>query len=170
MGNNPSYFSGDDLPVEQVSWNEIQEFIEKLNKKEDMNKYRLPSEAELEYAARAGTATRYYFGDDKSMLDDYAWYYANSDNKTHSVGQKKPNPWGLYDMYGNVWEWVQDIYHSSYDGAPADGTAWKGDGSRRVDRGGSWDRVARRCRSADRDDLDPADRYVNLGFRLLRDL
>jgi formylglycine-generating enzyme required for sulfatase activity len=110
MGSSPSYFKGDDLPVESVSWNDVQDFIKKLNEKEGGNKYRLPSEAEWEYAARAGTATRYSFGDDESKLGDYAWYMVNSGDKTHDVGQKKPNPWGLYDMHGNVWEWVQDIY------------------------------------------------------------
>lgn len=168
MGNNPSYFKGDDLPVETISWNDVQEFIKKLNEKEGMNKYRLPSEAEWEYAARAGTTTRYSFGDDESKLGEYAWYYANSGSKTHEVGQKKPNPWGLYDVHGNVWEWVQDSWHGSYTGAPTDGSAWEGDGSIRVIRGGSWDYGAGRCRSADRNRYAPDGRLNNLGFRLLR--
>jgi formylglycine-generating enzyme required for sulfatase activity len=126
---SPSVFKGDNLPVVSVSWDDVQQFIKKLNEKEGTNKYRLPSEAEWEYAAHAGTTTRYSFGDDESMLVDYAWYDANSGNKTHEVGQKKPNPWGLYDIYGNVWEWVQDKYHDSYNGAPIDGSAWEGDGS-----------------------------------------
>ncbi len=170
MGTNPSYFSDDGLPVEQISWNDIQEFIEKLNKKENTNKYRLPSEAEWEYTARAGTVTRYYFGNDEAMLGDYAWYYTNSDRKTHSVGQKKPNPWGLYDVHGNVWEWVQDIYQDSYSSAPTDGSAWEGDGSERVLRGGSWFDDGRICRSAFRGYLDPSAHGFNFGFRLLRDL
>jgi len=168
MGNNPSSFKGDNLPVEEVSWNDVQQFIKKLNEKEGTNKYRLPSEAEWEYAARAGTTTRYSFGDDESKLGDYAWYRANSGSKTHEVGQKKPNPWGLYDMHGNVWEWVQDKWHSNYNGAPTDGSAWEGDGSVRVFRGGSWYGSARGCRSAIRRGFDPADRYSDLGFRLLR--
>ena len=117
MGSNPSYFKGDDLPVEKVSWTDAQMFIQKLNEMEGTNIYRLQSEAEWEYACFAGTTTRYYFGDDESRLGDYAWYLDNLDGQTHPVGQKKPNPWGLYDMHGNVWEWCQDEYHSNYDGA-----------------------------------------------------
>lgn len=160
MGDNPSYFKGDDLPVERVSWDDVQEFISKLNEKEGTNKYRLPSESEWEYACRAGTTTRYSFRDSESKLGDYAWYAENSGSrppkkgycagydkddwfslewnwKTHPVGQKKPNHYGLYDMHGNVWEWVQDKYHSDYDLAPINGSAWEsGDGAIRVDRGG----------------------------------
>ncbi len=148
MKNNPSSFKGDSLPVEQVSWNDVQKFIKKLNDKESTDKYRLPSEAEWEYAARAGTATRYSFGDDESKLGDYAWYDANSDSKTHPVGQKKPNALGLYDMHGSAWE---------------------GDGSS-VGRGGSWLNGAGFCRSASRYAYGPGYRSVNLGFRLLRTL
>src|SRR5665648_172810 len=100
MGDDPSFFKGDDLPVEQVSWNDVQDFIKKLNEKEDADNYRLPSEAEWEYVCRAGATTRYSFGDDESKLAEYAWYKDNSGGKTHPVGQKKPNPWGLYDMNG----------------------------------------------------------------------
>ncbi len=170
MGDNPSSFKGDNLPVEDVSWNDVQDFIKKLNEKEGANKYRLPTEAEWEYAARAGTTTRYSFGDSESELGDYAWYDGNSGSKTHEVGQKKPNPWGLYDMYGNVWEWVQDIYHSSYSGAPTDGSAWGGDGSRRVNRGGSWFNGAVGCRSAPRGNDGPLVSSDNIGFRLVRDV
>ena len=168
MGNNPSRFRGDNLPVEDVSWNYVQEFIKKLNEKEGINKYRLPSEAEWEYAARAGTTTRYSFGDDEGKLGEYAWYADNSGRKAHNVGQKKPNPWGLYDMHGNVWEWTQDWYHDDYKGAPTDGSAWEGSGASRVNRGGSWGSNARNCRSAYRDDFVPDFRDRNLGFRLLR--
>jgi formylglycine-generating enzyme required for sulfatase activity len=169
MGNNHSYFKGDDLPVEQVSWDDVQEFIKKLNERESTNKYRLPSEAEWEYAARAGTTTRYSFGDDESKLGDYAWFSANSGSKTHEVGQKKPNPCGLYDMHGNVWEWVQDIWHDIYHGAPTDGSAWEGDGSGRVLRGGGWGNNAEPCRSAVRggSTADPGG-HRGLGFRLVR--
>ncbi len=171
MGSNPSYFKGDDLPVEQVSWNDAQEFIEKLNEKEGTNKYRLPSEAEWEYACRAGTTTRYYFGDGESKLGDYAWYRDNSDQKTHLVGQKKPNPWGLYDMHGNVWELCQDRYHSYYYGAPSYGGAWEsGSSSDRVLRGGGWNGDAWRCRSASRSYYVPVYRRRFLGFRVLRKL
>ena len=170
MGTYPSYFRGDNLPVEQVSWNEVQEFISRLNEKEGINKYRLPSEAEWEYAARAGTTTRYYFGDDVSKLSDYEWYDVNSERETHEVGQKKPNPWGLYDMHGNVWEWVQDVYHDSYIGSPIDGSPWEGNGSHRVIRGGSFDYYAGHLRAANRNDRDPGYRHYSTGFRLVRDL
>jgi formylglycine-generating enzyme required for sulfatase activity len=138
MGTNPSIFPGDELPVQNVPWNDVKEFIGKLNTKEGTNKYRLPSEAEWEYAARSGTTTIYYFGDDISKLGDYAW--CNNPNiSINIVGLKSPNPWGLYDMYGNVWEWVQDTYYDNYNGAPADGSSWEsGDSSIRVVRGGSW--------------------------------
>jgi len=114
MRYNPSHFKGNNLPVERVSWNDVQDFIKKLNENEGTNKYRLPSEAEWEYAARAGTSTRYSFGDDESELGDYACYSKNSEDQTHPVGQKKPNKWGLFDMYGNVWEWVLDSWYSDY--------------------------------------------------------
>ena len=156
-------------PVETISWVDAQEFIKKLNQKEGVNKYRLPSEAEWEYAARAGTTTRYSFGDDDSELGDYAWQRYNSDSKTHPVGQKKPNLWGLYDMHGNVWEWVQDKWNDDYGGAPTDGSAWEsGDDPSRVHRGGCWSYYASDCRSARRGSFDPDRRYDGLGFRLLR--
>jgi len=169
MGQDPSSSKGDDLPVERVSWDDVQVFIKKLNTKEGGNKYHLPSEAEWEYAARAGTTTRYSFGDDESKLGDYAWFAARSSSQTHPVGQKKPNPWGLYDMYGNVWEWVQDLYHFGYIGAPTDGSSWEsGGGSERVARGGSLGSQALYCRSAGRYSFAPPfDRNVALGFRLL---
>jgi formylglycine-generating enzyme required for sulfatase activity len=174
MGDNPSHFKGDDLPVEQVSWDDVQEFIKELNEKEGTDKYRLPSEAEWEYACRAGTTTRYSFGDSESELGKYAWYADNSDRKTHPVGQKKkPNPWGLYDVHGNVWEWVQDEWHDSYDGAPTptDGSAWEsGDGADRVFRGGGWNDFARNCRSAIRILRVPRIRYYYIGFRILQEL
>ncbi len=168
MGTDPSNFKGDNQPVESVSWNDVQEFIKKLNEKDGTSKYRLPSEAEWEYAARAGTTTRYSFGDDESKLGDYAWYYGNSGSKTHEVGQKKPNPWGLYDVHGNVYEWVQDSWHNNYNGAPTDGSAWDGDDSSRVGRGGSWNYFGWLCRSALRRFGDPGFRSDNLGFRLVR--
>jgi formylglycine-generating enzyme required for sulfatase activity len=169
MGNNPSSFKGDNLPVESVSWNEVQDFIKKLNEKEGGNKYRLPSEAEWEYSARAGTTTRYSFSDDESKLGDYAWYDNNSGSETHNVGQKKPNPWGLYDMHGNVREWLQDVYHDSYDGAPLDGSAWEsGVSSYRVNRGGAWFDGAGSCRSAYRNSNDASEHDGDIGFRLVR--
>jgi formylglycine-generating enzyme required for sulfatase activity len=171
MGSNPSNFNGDDLPVENVSWDDVQKFIQKINDKEETDKYRLPSEAEWEYAARAGITSRYSFGEDESELANYAWYAKNSGNRTHPVGQKKPNSWGLYDMHGNVWEWVQDEWHDSYDGAPSDGSAWEdGDGTFRVVRGVSWRFDARYHRSAYRTGFDPDNRINALGFRLLQEL
>ena len=165
-------FNGDNLPVETVSWNDVQNFIKKLNDKEGGNKYRLPTEAEWEYAARAGTTSRYFFGDEDSKLGDYAWYNPNSNLRTHDVGQKKPNPWGLYDMYGNVREWVQDEYHGNYTGAPTDGSSWEsGSSSDRVVRGGTCGTSDRYCRSANRYAYDPGrDGNMGLGFRLVRDL
>jgi len=171
MGSNPSKFEGDDLPVELVPWEEVQEFIRKLNERESSVKYRLPSEAEWEYSARADTTTRYSFGDDESELEDHAWYWENSEGRTHPVGQKKPNPWGLYDMHGNVWEWVQDEWHRNYEGAPTDGSAWEdGSGAFRVLRGGSYLGNAVLCRSAFRKNYVPGDRFSYFGFRLLREL
>lgn len=171
MGSNPSYFKfwGDDLPVDQISWNDVQEFIRKLNAKEGTDKYRLPSEAEWEYAARAGTTTQYSFGDSGSKLGEYAWSGVCSHPRP--VGQKKPNTWGLYDMHGNVWEWVQDWYHSDYDGAPTDGSAWESGGGRfRVIRGGGWEFFAGGCRSASRADDSPGARKNYLGFRLVQEV
>ncbi|MCK5232119.1 MAG: formylglycine-generating enzyme family protein [Desulfobulbaceae bacterium] len=171
MGMDPSGFEGNDLPIQRVSWNDVQEFVTKLNEMEGTNKYRLPSEAEWEYACRAGTSSQYSFDDDVSTLGEYVWYGDNSDTKPHSVGRKKPNPWGLYDMHGNVWEWVQDKWHGNYNGAPDDGSAWEDeDGSHRVYRGGCWYFSAMDCRSASRNHFVPDDAYHSLGFRLLREL
>jgi formylglycine-generating enzyme required for sulfatase activity len=177
MGSNPSYFTGNDnFPVEQVSWDHVQEFIRKLNEKGGTDEYRLPSEAEWEYACRAGTTTRYSFGDSDSELGEYAWYDANppqsnpppDPGESHPVGQKKPNPWGLYDMHGNVFEWVQDTWHDNYDGAPTDGSAWEGNGNERVIRGGGHN-YPWHCRSAARNSRDQGIRYSSyLGFRLVR--
>ena len=108
VGSNPSKFKGENRPIESVSLNDVQKFINKLSQREGTDKYRLPSEDEWEYACRAGTTTSYSFGNDESELKDYAWYGDNSGRETHPVGQKEPNPWGLYDVHGNVWEWCQD--------------------------------------------------------------
>lgn len=171
MGNNPSCFKGNDLPIEDVSWDDFQEFIKKLNDMEGTDKYRLPSEAEWEYAARAGTTTNYYFGDDESKLSEYVWYGGNSGKKTHPVGKKKSNSWGLYDMHGNVWEWVQDEWHGNYKDALNDGSVWeRGNKFSRVFRGGSWSINARSCRSAFRSHYDPGLHLSILGFRLLREI
>lgn len=171
MGRNPSHFKGEDRPVEMVSWIEVQKFVEKLNEKEHTDKYRLPSEAEWEYASRAGTQTRYHFGNDESKLDEYAWYAENSSGQTHTISQKKPNSWGLYDMYGNVWEWVQDNWHENYKGSPSNGSSWEDENSsHKVSRGGSWYCSAILCRSASRFKRGSENHISNLGFRLLREL
>ena len=173
MGDNPSYFRCEKHPVENVSWNEVQVFFSKLNALENAREnnqiFRLPTEAEWEYAVRAGTETAYFFGNDESKLKEYAWFLKNSGFETHPVGLKKPNPWGLYDIYGNVWEWVQDEYHISYKGAPADGRAWENlfpsiSIPVRVRRGGGWNGNAGSCRSAERLFAAQDKRLNSLGF------
>lgn len=167
MGSNPSKFKGRSHPVEQVSWDDAQAFVQRLNQKEGHDRYRLPTEAEWEYAARAGTTSTYHFGDDASQLGRYAWYDKNSGETTHPVGQKEPNAWGLYDMHGNVWEWVQDWYGENYyRNSPSTDPRGPSSGSYRVDRGGSWGDDAAYCRAAYRSSLSPANRYGSLGVRL----
>jgi len=179
MGNNPAYFKGEKHPVENVSWNEIQVFFRKLNALENVDGisriYRLPTEAEWEYAARAGTATAYFFGDDESKLTEYAWFLENSGLETHPVGLKKPNSWGLYDIYGNLGEWVQDEYHISYKGAPEDGRAWENafpsvSTPVRIRRGGGWNGNAGCCRSAERLFAAQDKKLNSLGFRIVREI
>jgi len=129
--------------------------------------YRLPTEAEWEYACRAGTTTAYGFGDDASRLGDYGWFRSNSDSKTHPVGEKKPNAWGLHDMHGNVYEWCQDWYGAYPSGSATDPTGATS-GSFRVSRGGSWYVIAGYCRLANRGRGTPVYRNFGLGFRVLR--
>jgi formylglycine-generating enzyme required for sulfatase activity len=169
MGYNSSANKGRTLPVAQVSWNDTQQFIEKLNQKTGQ-KYRLPSEAEWEYAARAGTTTEWSFGNDESKLGNYAWHGRNSGGKTQEVGQKQPNAFGLYDMHGNVWEWTQDCWHDNYIGAPTDGSVWTAgcSGNYRVLRGGSWLDFPAGLRSAVRGGGNPGSRGNFSGFRLAR--
>lgn len=145
---------GPDLPKVNISCNECQEFIDKLNEDQKEYTFRLPTEEEWEYACRAGTTTAYSFGNDPKDLKDYAWYRENSENNIHPVKQKKPNTWGLFDMHGNVWEWTSSLYDSA--------------GSHRVVRGGSWRSNARGARSASRLNDAPGFRYANVGFRLVR--
>jgi formylglycine-generating enzyme required for sulfatase activity len=167
MGSNPSDFSGRSNPVENVSWEDVQGFIKKLNQKEGGNKYRLPTEAEWEYAARAGTTSIYSFGDDAGALGRYAWCWGNSGWSTHPVGQKEPNPWGLCDMHGNVYEWVQDWYGKNYYAeSPGIDPRGPSSGSYRVFRGGCWINLARNCRSAARDEVPPGHSSGGHGFRL----
>ena len=174
MGNNPAYFKGEDRPVESISWNDAQEFVSNLNVAVETRgraslQFRLPSEAEWEYAARAGTQTAYSFGDDPNQLGEYAWFDGNSGVETHPVGQKRPNAFGLYDMHGNVWEWVADTCYKNYDGAPTDGSAWGslGDGKPRVLRGGGWYYSPNDCRSAYRYWNPPDFRNYFFGLRVV---
>jgi len=165
MGNNPSHFKGENHPVDQVSWEDAQELITNLNERTGENLYRLPTEAEWEYACRSGSSETYCFGDDENLLGEYAWYNNNSEQKTHPVGEKKPNAWGLYDMHGNVWEWCQDWYGDYSQGSVTD-PAGLSSGVRRVFRGGSWFYGADYCRSAIRFRCSPGYSYIILGFRL----
>lgn len=168
MGGNPSNNKGcDNCPVENVSWNDIQEFLKKLNTLTGQQ-FRLPTEAEWEYAARGGQESKGYLYSGSSNLEEVGWYSENSDGKTHPVGQKKPNELGLFDMSGNVWEWCEDDWHSNYDGAPADGRAWV-DSSRipnRTYRGGARGSSPDGCRSAARFHWYITDRYHSISFRL----
>ena len=169
MKTNPSYFKGcPNCPVEQVSWDDVQNFISKLNAQNDGFKYRLPSEAEGEYAARAGTTgvfygnldlIAWYAQDYYGELDSIAWYDNNSDRKTHPVATKEPNAWGLYDMYGNVLEWCQDGPINS---------AGATSGSYRFYRGGSWNATFMDLGSSVHGYYAPSIRNASLGFRLLR--
>ena len=164
MGSNPSHFAncGDNCPVENVSWNDIQSHIQKLNKKTGQ-RFRLPSEAEWEYACLGGQQPIYCGSNDVGSV---AWYRDNSAGTTHPVGQKAPNGFGLYDMSGNVWEWVEDDYEDGYLGAPTDGAARKTGVETRVLRGGSWNSFAGSARSAIRYGYSPDFRSYFIGFRL----
>jgi formylglycine-generating enzyme required for sulfatase activity len=169
MGTLPSNFKGRSLPVERISWVEAQEFVKKLSEKTGKS-YRLPSEAEWEYAARAGSQAAYSFGDNKSELSLFGWFSSNANYQTHPVGKKSPNTFGLFDMNGNVWEWVHDCYNSNYVGAPADGSAWVVESCpKRVLRGGSWQSFSQYLRSADRHNETATNRYQDFGFRVARD-
>lgn len=164
MGSNPSKFKGDANPVEMVSWNDVQTFIHKLNQMEGTNGYRLPTEAEWEYAARAGSTTAYSFGDDTHFLqlENYGgpcWH-------TNPVGQKQPNPWGFYDIHGNVWEWVAD-WRGDYTDSPKIDPKGPDSGEARVLRGGGWFARSRSCRSVTRNAGMPDGRGESGGFRLV---
>ncbi len=168
MGSNPSNFKGDTRPVEQVSWNDAQDFIRKLNEKESTNRYRLPTEAEWEFAARGGTQSRGFKFAGSFNVGDVAVYGANSGNETKTVGSKSANELGIFDMSGNVWEWCQDWYGSYESGQVAnpDGPA---SSQYRVLRGGSWVSYDYFCRSALRYWDGPDHRGDVLGFRLVQD-
>jgi len=169
MGDNPSRFvaCGLDCPVENVSWKDIAQFIRKLNLKTGQS-YRLPSEAEWEYAARGGSTADALITDNAAALNDQVWYIANSRKAPRPVAAKKPNAFGLHDLYGNVWEWVEDCFHASYAGLPLDGSAWTNACSspQRVLRGGSWSDEASSLRNRGR--YAPEVRNLITGFRLAR--
>ena len=170
MGSNPSHSSPcDTCPVEKVTWSEVQAFIEELNWREGVPAYRLPTEAEWEYAARAGTQTVYHSGNVEGRLELYGWCASSRTTgrmAAHPVGQKRPNGWGLYDMHGNVWEWVQDWYGDYPSGAVTDPQG-PSSGFNRVQRGGGWGTVGS-CRAAERERSNPGNRSIYRGFRLAR--
>ena len=170
MGDNPATFTDKEdwpkHPVDNVSWNDCQLFIEKLNDL-GLGKFRLPTEAEWEYACRAGTTTRFYWGTDSlnRVLHDHAWGFSRAEGRSHPVGLKKPNNWELYDMSGNVWEWCEDWY-ADYSTEPLSNPRGPKEAALRVIRGGSWRYVAGHCRAAYRGRYVPRLRNGNLGFRV----
>lgn len=169
MGTNPSKFTTDpQLPVDSVSWSDAQNLIRVINEKSGGG-YRLPSEAEWEYGARAGSDTHFYFGSDASVLEDHAWFQNNAKKTTHPVAQKLPNAWGLYDLYGNVWEWVQDYYAEYPLYALTDPTG-PAKGSQRVLRGGCYLIGESRCNSYARGMNSGSKRKPAYGFRLAKSL
>ena len=168
MGKNPSHFKGDNLPVESVSWHDAVEFCKKLSQKEGVT-YRLPTEAEWEYAARGGNQSKGFEYSGSSSIDGVAWYSSNSGSKTQPVGTKQPNELGIYDMSGNVWEWCSDWYDSNYyKNSPSNNPTGPSSGSFRVLRGGSWGSRAKSCRVAYRNYSGPERRFDRSGFRVVR--
>jgi formylglycine-generating enzyme required for sulfatase activity len=167
MGNNPSIFKGPKNPVDNVSWNDCQVFLGRLNVKPGWHggKFVLPTEAQWEYACRAGSTTRYCFGDDEKQLGEYAWYNANSSVKTHPVGAKKANAWGIYDMHGNVVEFCQDWY-APYGTQVATDPSGPSTGSGRVSRGSGFGYLASQCRSSARGSVSPGSSFFVFSFRV----
>ena len=166
MGTNPSNWKGSNLPVEKVSWDACQQFITKLNQITG-RRFRLPTEAEWEFAARGGNKSRGYKYSGSNDIGAVAWYWENSGKMTHSVGQKQANELGIYDMTGNVWEWCQDWYDKEYYGkSPSTNPCNNTSASCRVDRGGSWNGSARSCRVSNRYDDSPDNADYSLGLRL----
>ncbi len=169
MGENPSKYKFLNNPVERVSWNDVQEFLQKLNARDGGNHFRLPTEAEWEYAARAGSTTVYSYGNDADDLSKYAWFGNEGyGGKAKPVAEKKPNPWGLYDMHGNVWEWVQDWYsETGYANSAETDPTGPESGKYKVSRGGSWVGSAFNLRSCVRFSGLPVSRSADIGFRLV---
>jgi len=165
MGSNPSYFKGDNLPVERVSWGDCQEFIRKLNERTGLT-FRLPTEAEWDYAARGGNRSRGYKYSGSDDIGEVAWYWNNSGKKTHPVGRKRANELGLYDMSGNVWEWCSDWY-GDYSSSSQTNPTGPSSGAYRVNRGGGWLGDAGHCRVTLRSFNTPAFRSIRLGLRLV---
>jgi formylglycine-generating enzyme required for sulfatase activity len=168
MGENPSHFQDcDDCPVESVSWDDVQEFIKRLNQKTGKN-YRLPTEAEWEFAAGGGRKGRHTVFSGSNTINAVGWYVTNSQGLTHPGGKKNPNEFGLYDMTGNVWEWCQDWYSADYYASSvADNPQGPSSGKNKVFKGGGWFNNERRCRIAARDSNPPDGAYNYLGFRLV---
>jgi formylglycine-generating enzyme required for sulfatase activity len=170
LGNNPSNFKAPNNPVERVSWHDVQQFLAKMNlafEKRGML-CRLPTEAEWEYACRAGTTTAFCFGNNPVLLAQYGWFKGNSGGKAHPVGQGKPNTWGLFDMHGNVWEWCSDWDGKDfYAHSPPVDPVGPPSGSYRVFRGGAWSHHPERCRSAFRGGYSPGSRNDDVGFRVV---
>lgn len=165
MPENLSKFSGESRPVERVSWNDTKKFIQKLNNAENTNKYRLPREAEWEYAARAGTTTQFYWGD--KIDNRFVWYFGTSNYKTQPVGLKNPNPFGLYDILGNVWEWVEDWFSNEYyQNSPIENPAGPSSGRFKVKRGGSEANLISHIKSHTRYRAHPDKRHHINGFRI----
>ncbi|MBT3877972.1 MAG: SUMF1/EgtB/PvdO family nonheme iron enzyme [Candidatus Scalindua sp.] len=172
IGNNPSKFQCGECPVERVSWNNVQDFIKKLNEKTGRN-YRLPTEAEWEYAARSGGWKEQWAGtNDKDKIEEYTWYGFTAEGRTHAVAQKTPNGIGLYDMMGNVWEWCSDWYDKKYyETSPSKDPQGPSDGKNRVLRGGGWRSKDKGLRTTDRNYFVPTSKkFSDIGFRLARDL
>lgn len=169
MTNNPAHYRGPNKPVETVTWFDCGRFFNVLSKRAPDRKLRLPTEAEWEYACRAGTTTEYFFGDDPKSLADYTWFTGNAkgDSGTQPVGQKKPNPWGLHDMYGNVWEWCSDWYQQRYDPGEQTDPAGPPTGAERVLRGGAWNFGPRSCRSSARSKYSAGAEILVFGFRVV---
>jgi formylglycine-generating enzyme required for sulfatase activity len=171
MGGNPSEFKGPKNPVEQVSWFDCQNFISKLKPKVNGLKPRLPTEAQWEYACRAGSQSAYYYGNRGADLWQYAWYGESEGGSPHPVGEKEPNAWGLYDMHGNVYEWCSDVYGKSYYRvSPQNDPLGSDSGENRVLRGGMWSTEAVDCRSALRGGITPSSRRGYGGFRAVLEI